>query len=103
MSKKDEEMLFINGCPEIPFLQVNRKAIKEIGIIPSLLIAVYFESRSKQGTKSFICTHASVCKALNITEYTVRRAKKRLLELGIISIELKGAPCKEVITFGGDV
>ena len=82
------------------FLLVNKILIQKLGLVDAAILSNYvnkFKYWSKQinFTGLFYLTYEQQQQQLNISIYSLRLAKKRFFDLGLIEIVKQGTPAKE--------
>ena len=80
------------------YIKLNKRLIKLFGLIPAALIGNYVEkdcyfNADKAGW--FFLRHSDQIDQLNISEFTLRKSKSLLQEMGIIETKMQGVPAKE--------
>ena len=85
----------------LPFFKLKKDAVVVFGNIPAQLLTLYtdkrdfFMSRHIINDGWFYFTQDKVESELNIGITTIRRCKKFLIQIGVISSEMRGSPPKE--------
>jgi hypothetical protein len=100
--KYSEEMV-IELFKTSGYLVVNKKLIKVLGLIPTILLSEYIDKYQYFKNKpnfngSFFFSHESIIDNLQLSEYTLRQAKHLLKQLKILSVTRKGVPAREWVT-----
>ncbi|MFW6272206.1 MAG: hypothetical protein ACOC2U_00285 [bacterium] len=104
------ENLIINTLRSTGFVPVNKKMVKEIGVMESFLISIYLDKYQYFKQKNqlidnewFYLKHKTITNEIGISDRIIRTSKKKLIKLGIIEVKLKGAPPKEYIKINFDI
>jgi hypothetical protein len=93
----------VNTLRSTAFLPVNKKLIKELGIITTVIVCNYIDKDTfftLENPKSdgwFYLTHNQQMEELNVGDFTIRKVKLFLIENGFIQTKKKGMPAKEWI------
>ncbi len=84
------------------FLVVNKKLLKQIGIMQSIFLANlmdkfhYWKDRGLlQEDGSFFITHEDQSEQTGLSEHQIRKCKKAMVDIGVLKTKMKGVPAKE--------
>lgn len=106
--RKETIQLVLEAFRSTGHLVVNKNLIAKLGLVEAALLSnyidkyIYFQRKSPNLSGSFFLRHKDITEQLNITEQTIIRSKKKLIDLGIITTSIKGAPPKEWIKIDFD-
>lgn len=109
MHKGVEKNLGLELFRSQAYLMINKNLIKMLGTELAIYLEnlvdkyKYYQDRGMLEDDCFFLTHKDQQEQLGLTEYQIRRRKKELVELGLISIIKKGVPCKEFYKIHFDV
>jgi hypothetical protein len=96
-----QESLAIEAFKSSGFLVVNKTLIRNLGLIPAILLSnyidkyTYFKEKTPENDGWFYLTHEQQMDQLGIGEFLIRRYKNVLKEKGILITKTKGIPSKE--------
>ena len=95
------EILAIEAFKSTGFLIVNKTLIKQLGLIPAVLLSnyidkyIYFKEKFPNNGNWFYLTHEQQMEQLHIGEHSVIKYKNFLKEKGILKTNKQGIPAKE--------
>ena len=95
------EMLAIEAFKSDGFLIVNKTLIKQFGLITAVLLSnyidkhVYFRKKYPDNNGWFYLTHEQQMEQLGIKEHSLRKCKKELVAIDLLTIERRGIPARE--------
>ena len=109
--KKDFKLkitrLALEAFKSTGYLIINKTLIEKFGLVPAGVLSnyidkhIYFTKKRNEKNKEFngwfFLTHKDISKHLNIKTPSIRNAKQKFIELGILQVATKGVPAKEWI------
>ncbi len=101
ITPNEAEITIIESFKSSGYLIVNKTLIKEIGLIPAIILSnyidkhIYFQNQFPNNNNWFFLTHANQTEQLGLSDHQIRQAKKKLIEACYIQTEMRGIPPKE--------
>lgn len=99
------EQLTLEAFKSTGYLVVNKELIKKFGLVDAVILSNYIDKyqyfknkESENFTGWFFLRHTNIMEQLNIGDHSIREAKKRFLDMGILRMERKGIPAREWMT-----
>jgi hypothetical protein len=99
--QKQIEIISIEAFKSDGFLMVNKNLIKILGIIPAILLSNYidkydyFRRKYSNYHQWFYLTHEQLMEQLDVSEFTIRKAKQFLIKKKMLFAIRRGNPSKE--------
>ena len=97
----EAEIIIIEAFKSTGYLIVNKTLIKQIGLIPAIILSnyidkhIYFRKQRPENNGWFFLTHANQTEQLGLSDHQIRQAKKKLIAADYIVTEMRGIPPKE--------
>ncbi len=98
----EKQELALQSLNSNNFLVINKTLISSMGLILAGYISnlvdkfIYFQNRNElQPDGSFFLTLAEQEKQIGLSKHQLRNCKKQLIEMGILTTQMKGIPPKE--------
>jgi len=109
MNTSNSTFLLHEAFKSTGYLIVNKTLLKKFELSLAVQLcyyidrSLYFYQKYPRNRGWFFCTHKEVVEVLGIKEYSVRKNKNTLKEMGILQIKTRGMPAKEWMKINTDV
>jgi len=109
MSTSNSTFLLHEAFKSTGYLIVNKTLLKKFELSLAVQLcyyidrSLYFYQKCPKNRGWFFCTHKEIVEVLGIKEYSVRKNKNTLKEMGILQIKTRGMPAKEWMKINTDV